>query len=236
MTPRPLRLVLFDVDGTLIDAYGAGRRALEEAFALVLGREDAAAHLDPVWFAGKTDLFIFRQLAADLGIPPWEYERRYQDLETCYLERLRERVSGHPDKRLLPGVDSLLEALSVRGTAALGLMTGNIEQGARIKIAPWNLNRFFPSGGFGSDATERSEIGSVARARFERRLGTAIDPAEVLVIGDTVHDIAAARECGFRVLAVGTGWTDTAALRAAEPDHYLPDLSDTGAALGAIGP
>ena len=212
-TLRP-RLVLFDVDGTLVKVYGAGRRALEEAFAAVFGREDAIAHLDPVWFAGKTDLYIFRQVAMGAGIPPWQYERQYLELESAYLDRLRANVDGHPDKQVLPGVEALLEALAARDGVVLGLMTGNLEAGARVKLEPWNLNRFFPSGGFGSDALDRSDIGRVARGRFEQRLGAPIAPQDILVVGDTVADIEAARACGFHVLAVASGWTDGSTLRA----------------------
>ena len=236
MSPtRPTKLILFDVDGTLIDAYGAGRRALEDAFSLVFERDDAAAYLDSVWFAGKTDLFIFREVAMRAGITPWDFERRYAELETRYLERLAAGVEEHAAKRVLPGVVGLLETIDDGDGLSLGLMTGNLEQGARIKIEPWGLNRFFPTGGFGSDALERSDIGLVALRRFERRLGAAIPPGEVLVVGDTLHDIRAARDCGFRVLAVGTGWADQAALKEAAPDIYFSDLSDTAAVLEAIG-
>jgi len=228
-------LVLFDIDGTLIDAYGAGRRALEEAFSLTFDRGDVARHLDAVWFAGKTDLFIFQEVAASAGIPSWEYERRYAELESCYLERLRAGLVQHSGKRVLPGVEAILEELSGREGVALGLMTGNLEAGARLKLEPWKLNRFFPSGGFGSAALDRSEIGIVALKRYERRVGGPIAPADVLLVGDTLHDIAAARACGFRVLAVGTGWTGAEEIRSASPDRYLDDLSESAAALDALG-
>ena len=232
--PKVRRLVLFDVDGTLVNVYGAGRKALEEAYLDVFGRDDAAAHLDPVWFAGKTDLYIFRQVAISAGIPSWHYERLYADLESVYLDKLRATVSCHPEKRLLPGIEPILCSLSRQDGVAVGLMTGNLEKGARIKLDPWNLNVYFPSGGFGSDALERSDIGRIALERFERRLGMTIPPDRVLVVGDTVHDISAARACGFAVLAVSTGWTDRSELQAAHPDVYLDDLSDTQAALAAI--
>lgn len=229
------KLVLFDVDGTLVIVYGAGRKALEEAYLEVFGRDDAAAHLDPVWFAGKTDLFIFRQVAINAGIPSWEFERKYSDLESVYLERLRTNVGSHSDKRLLPGIGALLEALSGQAGLSIGLMTGNLEAGARIKLEPWSLNRFFPSGGFGSDAPSRSDIGLVARERFERRLGSSIRADEIVVVGDTVHDIEAARSCGFAVLSVATGWTDAASLQAASPDIFMNDLANTTGVLEALG-
>lgn len=229
------RLVLFDVDGTLIDAYGAGRKALEEAFEAVFGKPEIARHLDSVWFAGKTDLFIFREVAMRAGVTSWEYERRYLELESCYLDRLRGTVAGHAEKRILPGIAQLLESLSARHDLSLGLMTGNLEAGARVKLEPWGLNRFFPTGGFGSDALDRSEIGIVAHERFERRLAAPIARDEVVLVGDTLHDISAARACGFRVLAVGTGWAHAPDLIGASPDSFLTDLSDRPSALAALG-
>lgn len=219
------------MDGTLVKVYGAGRKALEEAYAIVHGQQSVARHLDAEWFAGKTDLYIFREVALRAGIAPVDYDRRYSELESCYLGRLRDNVEAHPGKEILPGIERLLEALTSRRHLLLGLMTGNLEGGARIKLEPWNLNRFFLAGGFGSDALDRRDIGRIAHARFEERLGFSIRPEEVLVVGDTPADIAAARACGFKVLAVGSGWTDEADLRAAAPDHYFPDLSDTAAVL-----
>lgn len=229
------RLVLFDIDGTLVKVLGAGRRALAEAFARVFERPDAIAHLDPEWFAGKTDLYIFRQVALDAGITTWDYERRYTELEAIYLELLRRHVEKHPDAHALPGAEALLIALSNgNGGPALGLMTGNIEAGARVKLDPFGLNRFFPSGGFGSDALDRVDIGRVARGRFERRLGVAIDPGDVVLVGDTPADVLAARACGFRALAVASGWTDPETLQAASPDMFAIDLNDTAGLVEAL--
>jgi phosphoglycolate phosphatase len=230
MASSRTKLILFDIDGTLVKVLGAGRRALADAFTLVFERPDAIAHLDPDWFAGKTDLYIFRQVALDAGVTTWDYDRRYADLETTYLELLRRHVEAHPDAHALPGAEALLVALSAqgeRGGPALGLMTGNIEAGARVKLDPFGLNRFFPSGGFGSDALDRADIGRVARGRFERRIGATIEPHEVVVVGDTPADIAAARTCGFRVLAVASGWNDPESLQAASPDMFVLDLNDT---------
>lgn len=229
-----IELVLFDVDGTLVKVYGAGRKALEEAYAIVHRQENVARHLDAEWFAGKTDLYIFREVAVRAGIPAGDYDRRYSELESCYLGRLRSHVEAHPDKQVMPGVETLLAALGSKDGLRLGLMTGNLEAGARIKLDPWSLNRYFPSGGFGSDALSRSDIGRVALRRFEDRYEASIDPEQVLVIGDTPSDVSAARDCGFKVLAVGSGWTDRDELRHARPDHYLDDLSDTAAVLSML--
>lgn len=230
------KLILFDIDGTLVKVLGAGRRALAEAFGRVFERPDAIAHLDPEWFAGKTDLYIFRQVALDSGITSWDYDRRYTELEGTYLELLRRQVEEHPDAHALPGAEALLMALSNgNGGPALGLLTGNIEAGARVKLEPFGLNRFFPSGGFGSDALDRADIGRVARERFERRLGLLIEPGQVVVVGDTPADILAARACGFRVLAVASGWNDPETLQSASPDMFAIDLNDTARLVEALG-
>jgi phosphoglycolate phosphatase-like HAD superfamily hydrolase len=96
-----------------------------------------------------------------------------------------------------------------------------------VKLDPFGLNRFFPGGGFGSDALNRADIGRVARGRFERLLGAPLHPDEVVVVGDTPADVAAARACGFRVLAVASGWNDEPTLRATSPDFFAVDLIDT---------
>ena len=228
------KLILFDIDGTLVKVLGAGRRALADAYARVFERPDAIAHLDAEWFAGKTDLYIFRQVALDAGITTWDYDRRYTELEATYLELLRGHVEAHPDAHALPGAEALLTALSAGDGPALGLMTGNIEAGARVKLDPFGLNRFFPSGGFGSDALDRADIGRVARGRFERRLGAPIEPQEVVVVGDTPADVAAARSCGFRVLAVASGWNGPETLQAASPDMFAIDLNDTPTLAAAL--
>ena len=236
MVSSRTKLILFDIDGTLVKVLGAGRRALADAFSKVFERPDAIAHLDPEWFAGKTDLYIFRQVALDAGITSWDYDRRYSDLEATYLDLLRRHVEAHPDAHALPGAEALLVALSRTESApALGLMTGNIEAGARVKLDPFGLNRFFPSGGFGSDALDRADIGRVARGRFERRLGASIEPREVVVVGDTPADVAAARACGFRVLAVASGWNEPQTLQAASPDLFATDLNDTEGLVAALG-
>src|SRR5262245_41380623 len=109
--PTRTKLVLFDIDGTLVKVLGAGRRALADAFTQVFERPDVIAHLDPEWFAGETDLYIFRQVALDAGITSWDYERRYAELESAYLDLLRRHVEAHPDAHALPGAEALLVAL-----------------------------------------------------------------------------------------------------------------------------
>jgi len=221
-----LRLTLFDVDGTLVNAGGAGRWALERAFEVTFGVEDAAAFSGKVRFNGRTDPVIVADIAALAGVPAPDLLRRKRDLEEAYLGLLEERLGQTRSARALPGVKPLLDALGGR-EVAVGLLTGNVERGARLKLRAVDLDRYFDGGAFGSDHEDRIELGRLARERFASRLGRRIDPREVVVIGDAVEDVRAARVNGYRCLAVASGWTEKEALVAEEPDLLLEDLSDT---------
>ena len=140
-----------------------------------------------------------------------------------------------PRRHVLPGVARLLEHLASLSGIHLGLLTGNLERSARIKLEPFGLNRFFRHGGFGSDHHDREQIARIARSRVETASGVRFAPSRITVIGDTERDVLCARHNGFRAVALGTGWTDKERLEAARPDAYLPDLSDLDAALGALG-
>jgi phosphoglycolate phosphatase-like HAD superfamily hydrolase len=206
---------------------------VREAFDEVFGKPDAANSFSPHWFAGRNDMWILREIALAAGITANDYEVGYSRLESAYLARLRKNLPGWKGSRVLPGVPELLAAL--HGPVPLGIVTGNLEEGARIKLSNFGLDRYFPAGGYGSDAIERAEITRLAHQRFERRLGRAIAPDAVLVIGDTIHDVAAARSCGFRVAAVASGTTSAGDLAAAGPDLLLPDLSDPAPILRLAG-
>ena len=118
--------------------------------------------------------------------------------------------------------------------ASVGLLTGNAEKGARLKLSSVGLSGYFETGAFGSDAADRASIGRIARRRFEDKLSRRIDPADVTVVGDSLEDVRAARENGYRSLAVGTGWTDPEALQAEKPDLFMADLTDFGRTMQFI--
>jgi phosphoglycolate phosphatase-like HAD superfamily hydrolase len=230
------RLVLFDVDGTLIDTAGAGRRAIERAVSQVFGIDGLPATTRAVEFAGRTDPVIIADVARAAGVPPSEYARRQADLERTFLAELqREMERDEPRRRVLPGVRDLLEHLAGTEAVWLGLVTGNVEAGARIKLAAFDLNRFFPDGGFSSDHPDRREIARIACAKLSARAGIAFAPVQVTVVGDTAHDVDCARANGYRSVAVDGGWVPRDSLARAGPDHLLDSLADRDRALAALG-
>jgi phosphoglycolate phosphatase-like HAD superfamily hydrolase len=229
---------LFDIDGTLLHAGGAGRRALERSMEEHLG---GAVRPQEAWLSGMkldgmTDRLIVREAMVAVGHP---FDEALCDriLDT-YADRLEEEIQG-PGYEVLPGVLAVLEALSAR-RATFGLCTGNIVRGARIKLARGGLDRFFGFGaddvhGFASDGEAREHIVSAAVRRASVRLGRAVAPREALVVGDTPRDVAAARAVGCPVLAVATGRFDMAALRAERADHVVPTLEDAAARALLLG-
>jgi phosphoglycolate phosphatase len=216
-------LVLWDIDGTLVDSAGHGRNAFVEAFVAVVGRSP-----EPVEFAGRTD----HQIA--LAMLDGERERLPRLLEelAAALETRKEamRREGHA----YPGVPETLAALHRRAGVVQSLLTGNIEANAALKVGAFGLERWidFEVGAYGSDPhEERSELVAVARERAAAKYGA---PTAAVLVGDTPHDVRAAQAAGARAVAVATGFSDLAALRASEPDVLLADLRDTAAAVEAI--
>jgi phosphoglycolate phosphatase len=219
-------LHLFDIDGTLMLSGGAGMRALRRAFAGRHGVEDATAGVHP---DGKTDpLIVTEMFQLHLGREPEaaEIPLVIADYERLLGAELRAAAGAV----VLPGVRALLAELAARGEP-LALCTGNSVTGARIKLEHVDLWRFFPCGGFGSDHLERPRIVAVAIERARAVFGRAFAPDEVLVIGDTPRDIAAARAVGARVAAVATGPHSYAALAEHHPDQLFADLEEMLAAL-----
>lgn len=225
-----MRLALFDVDGTLVDAGGSGRLALCRAFEAVHGVEGMAARVEDVPFDGATDTWILAAFARRAAVEPAAFERRRREFEEAYLNLLRGILREEISPRILPGVVPLLEAFRSDGVL-LGLVTGNIRAGAMVKLEAAGLDRWFPEGGFGEDSPERAELARIARERFERLAGRAIPPAATLHVGDSRQDVRAALANGYLSLAVGTGWTPLSDLEAEGPGLAVEDLSGTGEIL-----
>lgn len=225
--PSPVRAFLFDVDGTLVDSGGAGLRAMRRAFTEVVGVEDPFRGDS---FTGRTDPHIFRT-AVERHLRRTATPAEEREFFDRYLRSLAREVPESPRYRVLPGIVAVLEALSARPGCLLGLCTGNLEEGARIKLARADLNRFFAFGGFGSDDPDRAALTRVAIERARVAAGGPVDP---LVIGDSPHEVTAARRNGVRVALVATGWTPREALRALDPDLFFESFADEEATVARL--
>jgi len=211
-----VKLLLFDIDGTLILTGGAGARALNRAFHQVVGIENAMEAIRP---HGKTDPAIVREIFSARGQDDVDLAVVSRILD-AYVGFLASEVRTSSGKyRVLPGILSFLEEFSGRDSVAFGLATGNVEDGARIKLEPGNLNPYFSFGGYGSDAENRTHLVQKAAERASHKYGRGFDPGSTFVIGDTPFDIRAGREAGFQTVGVATG------------DHSMEDLEASGAGL-----
>jgi phosphoglycolate phosphatase-like HAD superfamily hydrolase len=196
------KLLLFDIDGTLVLTGGAGVRAMSRACEEVIGHAEA---LEGIPVAGRTDWIILhdtlRRMNRELD------EDLFATLRDRYLRNLREEIQkpGRGVKAVMPGIRELLDALHVRSDVFLGLLTGNFEEGARIKLAHFDLWKYFRCGAFGDDAADRNALVPFALERA-RRCGLAdVPPDEIIVVGDTPHDVACALAVGAVPIAVATG-------------------------------
>lgn len=224
-------LLLFDIDGTLLETGGAGAAALLDAAETVLEvrRED----LPPLDLAGATDGGVIRKLFADAGRELTD--DKTADFRQCYLQRLEESLlRSEFAGRLLEGVRVLLDGLQGSNGFAMGLLTGNLRRGAQLKLDRFRIAHHFTDGGFGDDGVDRNDLGPVAVHRMQRATNRTFAPDQVIVIGDTPKDIACAHAMGARCLAVATGKFDRASLSPFAPWMLLDDLSDTSRIIGRL--
>jgi len=227
-----MTLVLFDIDGTLLRTHGSGRGAMAATAGELFGRPDM---FDTVSFAGAVDSGIVAIAMDSCGIPPTG--RRMGRMRKTYERRLRRRLASQAGE-VCVGVHDLIQQL--QGRARIGLLTGNWEEGARIKLEAHGLGALFEGcvGAYGSDATERNALLPFAMRRAQRRWS---DIRRVIVVGDTPADIECARVGGEQLphlevmaVAVETGFAKPSALRAAKPDLQLVDLEQGKSALMAL--
>jgi phosphoglycolate phosphatase-like HAD superfamily hydrolase len=223
-----MHICLFDIDGTLIASGGAGRAALAAAFADEFGIHDDLARVE---ISGRTDRAIIRDLLHAHGIA--ETPESCSRLFECYLRHLphflRERAS-----RILPGIAALLDVLRLREDVAIGLLTGNLRAGARVKLGHFGLFDHFAFGGFGDHHYDRDDVAREALGEVHQHLGRPVAPEKIWVIGDTPLDVRCALAIGARAVAVATGWHSAAELEAHRPDLLLTDLSDPGPLLSQL--
>jgi phosphoglycolate phosphatase len=226
-----MKLVLFDIDGTLITSRGAGRRAMRTAFERVFG---TAGGIDQYDLRGRTDTRIVHDVMGAEGWEPARVRERLDEFFEAYLDGLTTEIGDGQGVVTLPGVDAVVERLAGSAEVVLGLVTGNIEEGARIKLLPTGLWPRFQVGAYGSDHMDRRRLPSLAARRAHALLGQEFPPADVVVIGDTPHDVDCARACGAVAVAVATGQYPRDALLADRPDHFFEDLSDTERVLRVV--
>ncbi len=226
-----MRLFLFDVDGTLLSARGLGRAAFKTALERVFG---TAGALDQYDLRGKTDPRIIHDVLSAAGVPRATIEARVAECFDVYARELEAVLGDGSVVRVLPGIAELVGALAERRDAIVGLLTGNIEAGARLKLRPTGLLPRFRVGAFGSDDIDRRRLPLIARERAERLTGHAFAFERVTIIGDTPHDVDCARACGAVAVAVATGQYPAAELAACAPDLLFPSFVDVDAALAVL--
>ncbi len=226
-----IRLVLFDIDGTLIRTGGAGQRAFARTSAVIHGRPNGT---DSLRFHGRTDSSLVREFLRTNGIPdaPWNV-RHFVDAYTFLLDAELRRSIGE----LCPGVWQLIHGLrALPNPPVLGLLTGNVRVGAALKLAAHGLAEEFELGAFGDDHEERNQLAVIARDRANRKLGRRLEGHEILVIGDTVADIECAHHIGAHCLAVSTGGISLAELLAHSPELAVESLEEVTAERLVDGP
>lgn len=217
-----MRLFLFDIDGTLVTVRGAGRRAFARALEQTYG---TAGTIDRYDFRGRTDLRIIHDLMTEAGLDAERIRASVDDCFRAYVRELTMIIGDGSLVRVLPGVAEVVRRLGQRPDAVVGLLTGNIEAGARIKLEPTGLWPFFRVAAYGGDDADRRKLPAIARERA-RALGHDFAFDRITIIGDTPHDVECARCCGAVAVAVATGQHPVDELATCEPDMLFPDLAD----------
>jgi phosphoglycolate phosphatase len=231
------RLVLFDIDGTILH----GGKLFRECFEAAMRARHPGAVFPRISFSGKTDKLICRELMKGAGLPvdgP-EASAGIESVISDYLACVRKGLaSGGGGVRLLPGADAVVRELHAHADVELALLTGNVREGARLKLGAVGLESFFEfdaSGAFGDDHWDRYQLPAVAVKRAHERLGRHFHGKDVIIIGDTIHDVKCGESLGVRTIGVGTGQAEQRQLvMDARPDHFFEDLGDVRAVVRAV--
>jgi len=227
--PSAKKLILWDIDGTLIVSKGAGVRAMEKAFARRFGRH---ADLGKIDWAGRTDSWITGEVLRQNGLEP--------SLENCraylesYLELLPGELRDGPQGQVLPGILELLETLHARTDLAQGLLTGNLRRGAEFKLTHYKVWHYFEFGAFADDSPLRNDLGPHALRRAKELHLVDFSPERTFIIGDTPHDIECGKVIGAQTIAVATGGYTPAQLAAHQPTALFENFAHTAAFLKVI--
>ncbi len=224
------RLVLFDIDGTLLSDRGASRAAFADALLAVHGYDGDLSRYD---FSGRTDPQIAHMVLRDAGHDAATIDAAMARLWEIYLGGLARNAT--PERVLvMPGVPELLAELEPHTEVVLALLTGNLEPGARMKLEAPRLNAYFPFGAFGSDSADRTQLPPIAIDRASRHVGRAFRGRDVVIIGDSIYDVRCGAPYDATTIAVASGKTPAETLRAEKPSFFFDTLADTRAVVDAI--
>jgi phosphoglycolate phosphatase len=225
-----MRLVLFDIDGTILTDRGASRSAFADALFATYGYDGDLARYD---FSGRTDPQIAHMVLGDAGFTRDDVNARIAQLWERYLAGLARNAT--PERvQVMPGIRELVAQLHEHDGVVLALLTGNIEPGARLKLGGASLNDYFPFGAFGSDSADRTELPPFAVRRASERLGHQFTGADVVIIGDSIYDVRCGVPYEATTIAVASGKTPAETLRAENPTFFFDDASNVDAVLSAI--
>ncbi|HEY0372760.1 MAG TPA: HAD hydrolase-like protein [Thermoanaerobaculia bacterium] len=224
------RLVLFDIDGTILTDRGASRAAFGDALRAIFDYDGDLRRYD---FSGRTDPQIAHMVLRDAGHAPQDIDARLPRFWELYLEGLRRNATAER-VHVMDGIRELLAELATHQDVVLALLTGNIEPGARLKLGAPALNEYFTFGAFGSDSADRNELPPIAIERASRQVGRRFEGADVVIIGDSIYDVRCGVPYEATTIAVASGKTPAEKLRAEKPRHFFESAADLGAMLNAI--
>lgn len=231
MTSSSKRLILFDIDGTIL----SGGKLWRDCFVGALQASYPGVEFRSISFSGKTDGQICAEILRTGGIPEDEIQAswpqvidRYLDLATEHLPRRRDEI------QVFPGVEEVITRLCQEPGVVMGLLTGNVRRGAKLKLGAVGLDHYFDFGVFGDDHMDRYQLPRLAVERAKQDRGLHFSGKEIVIIGDTIHDVNCGKSIGVRSIAVGTGHVDQNELRSHGPDYYFETLADVEQVLDAI--
>ena len=223
------KLILWDIDGTIIVSHGAGARAMEKALTKRFG---ITVDLGKIDWAGRTDSWITGEVFRFCGLPDTP-QNSHDYLET-YLELLPQELAAGPQGHVLPGVLELLETLHHRQDLAQGLLTGNLKRGAQFKLTHYQVWHYFEFGAFADDSPRRNDLGPHALRRAKEIHAVDFHPSRTFILGDTPHDIECGKVIGAQTIAVATGRFSVDELAAHQPTAVFKNFADTAAFLRVI--
>lgn len=227
-----MKVVLFDIDGTLLLSDGAGRRAMERVLLETFGSTGPTSYR----YGGKTDKLIVRETMRLAGIPDDKIEAAMDDIIAGYLQNLRDELTSNANAaRALPGVFELLNAVERHNDLVLGLLTGNVVEGAGVKLRAVKMNpERFKVGAYGSDHELRPMLPPIAQQRASALLGHEVPGDRLIIIGDTEHDMTCGLGVGARAIGVATGGVPRHELESHAPAAVFDDFTDTDSVMEAI--